>query len=136
MKVKPWASETPRTAAVPLSGDAQRAPGLWERGREGQHPLLFFFFFCRCRVIYDMREREREREPLSGPILYFFRGLCLSSQTPAVLLLLYGCYGAAPRAAAMRGSAGEGCPPRPDPSGAPSPLPQPSGPADVPRAWE
>lgn len=92
---------------------AQRALGLWERGaRERQHPSPF----CRRRVIYDMRGG-----PLSGPILYFSEGFASLPSPPLCRCYCTVAMGRAPRAAAMRGSAGEGRAPRPDPSGAPQP---------------
>lgn len=76
---------------------------------------------------------------MSGPILYFFRGLCLSSQPPAVPLLLYRCHGTcSPR----RGNAGQRWGGQSATAGPiwspPAPLPAApaGGPADVPRAWE
>ena len=58
---------------------------------------------------------------MSGPILYFFRGLCLSSQPPAVPPLLYRCYGTSSPRRRYASRTREGCALRLDPSGAPSP---------------
>lgn len=79
--------------------------------------------FCCCRVIYDMRESY-----CLDPSCIFPRALPLFPDprcAPATVRLLWGCS----PCRGYAGSAGEGCPPRPDPSGAPSPLPRPSRPA-------
>lgn len=121
----------------PCPGDAQRRRaassglcGSGGRGAGSAASFYFFFFCCCCRVIYDMRESH-----CLDPSCIFPRALPLFPDprcAAATVRLLWGrgpCRGYA-------GSAGEGRRPRPGPSGAPRPLPQPAGPAGVPRAWE
>lgn len=78
--------------------------------------------FCCCRVIYDMRESH-----CLDPSCIFPRALPLFPDprcAAATVRLLWGC-------SPSRGYAGQsrgGLPAGPDPSGAPSPLPQPSRP--------
>lgn len=73
--------------------------------------------FCGRRVIYDMR---------GGAIVwthpvFFSEGFASLPSPPLCRCYCTVAMGRAPRAAAMRGSAGEGRAPRPDPSGAPQP---------------
>lgn len=113
-------SETPR-AAVPMPGDAQRHPASARAVGAGERAGSAAF--CCCRVIYDMRESH-----CLDPSCIFPRALPLFPDprcAPATVRLLWGCS----PCRGYAGSAGEGCPPRPDPSRAPSPLPQPSRPA-------
>lgn len=124
-------SETPRAAAVPLPGDAQRRPASTRAVGAGERAGSVAF--CCCRVIYDMRESH-----CLDPSCIFPRALPLFPDprcAPATVRLLWGC-------SPCRGYAGQcrgGLPAAAGPIWSPEPAASaqpPGGPADVPRAWE
>nr|XP_038023965.1 uncharacterized protein LOC110353098 [Anas platyrhynchos]XP_038023966.1 uncharacterized protein LOC110353098 [Anas platyrhynchos]XP_038023967.1 uncharacterized protein LOC110353098 [Anas platyrhynchos] len=110
---RPWVPQHPSSTSLPTAPSERGDFGNGERW-ERQHPRPPF---CGRRVIYDMRGGAI----VWNPSCIFSEGFASLPSPPLCRCYCTVAMGRAPRAAAMRGSAGEGRAPRPDPSGAPQP---------------